>query len=84
MSETTERTTGIAWGDPISPERLAELKNLFERQKTWAAQSDRDIEQSAFDTVILNGADVFWLAALALSGSKDALNERAETLREAP
>ncbi len=47
-AETPTEPTGIAWGDDISPERLAVLKELFERQEKWAAQPNRDIKQSAF------------------------------------
>lgn len=68
-SRTTEQPTGIAWGDSITPERLAELKEMFARQKAWAAQSNHDIEQSTFLGVHLTGSDVFWLAAIATVGS---------------
>ena len=64
MSETQEQPTGIVWGDPITPERLAELKEMFERQKVWAAKPNRNIYQSAFKGMCLTGADVFWLMAL--------------------
>jgi uncharacterized protein YjbI with pentapeptide repeats len=83
MGETTEQPTGIAWGDPIGPERLAELKELFERQRVWAEQEDRAIEQSVFQGVKLTGADVFWLTALALAEQENGdLSEAARKLRE--
>ena len=83
MSETNEQATGIAWGDPISDERLVELEEMFERQTVWAAQRDRDIKQSAFYGVHLTGADVFWLEALVFTEAKGTLDKAAEGLREA-
>lgn len=76
--ETSTEPAGIAWGDPISPERLAELKELFERQKEWAAQPIRDINQSAFKGVKLTGTDIFWLTAIAIAGPEGNL-EAAKT-----
>lgn len=82
MSETAELPTGIAWGDPISDERLAELKGMFERQKEWLAQPNRSIEQSVFYQVPLTGADVFWLAVLALAEQKRGdLDKAVQLLR---
>lgn len=60
-----------AWGDDITPERLAELKELFKRQAEWARQPNRDMKQSVFASVRLTGAEVFWLAAMALDEADD-------------
>lgn len=78
---TTTESTGIAWGDDISPERLVELKEMFERQKIWVAQLDRNVNQSVFKDVKLTGADVFWLAALALNDPDGNLGETAAALK---
>jgi uncharacterized protein YjbI with pentapeptide repeats len=81
-AEMTTESTGIAWGDDISPERLAELKDMFDRQQQWAKQPNRDMEQSVFKDVKLTGADVFWLAALALAERENSnLNEAVMRLR---
>lgn len=84
MSETPEqpaeiptKPTGIAWGDDISEDRLAELKELFERQQVWAEQPRRDMEPSVFNGVKLTGADVFWLAAMALAEQEDGDLDKA-------
>jgi pentapeptide repeat protein len=73
---------GIAWGDAISPERLEELKELFTRQKEWAAQPERDSAQSVFNSVTLTGAEVFWLGSLVLAGTSGNLDDAATRLRE--
>ncbi|MGH9638185.1 MAG: pentapeptide repeat-containing protein, partial [Candidatus Angelobacter sp.] len=91
MSETPEQPaemptnpTGIAWGDFISPERLAQLKELFKRQQIWAEQIQQDIKQSVFYRIHLAGADVFWLAALALDGAEGNLDKAVAELRALP
>jgi uncharacterized protein YjbI with pentapeptide repeats len=53
---------GKRWGDPISEERQAELRALFERQKEWVARSEAERGDSPFQDVQLRGADVCWLA----------------------
>lgn len=58
---------GKRWGDPISAERQAELKVLADKQQEWAAQSAGERGASSFQNVDLTGADVFWLAAYALT-----------------
>ena len=87
-AETTAEPNGIAWGDPITPERLAELRDIFKRQQEWAAQPDRDIEQSVFsrayeraNRVQIFGPDVFWLSAMSLVGPYGDLEEAATHLR---
>lgn len=80
-AETQGQQTGIAWGDPISPERLAELKVMFERQRVWAENENRDIAQSVFNRVELTGADVFWLMAIAISTPDGDLDDVAIKLR---
>ncbi len=81
MSETADQQTGVAWGDPISPQRLAELKEMFERQTAWVAAPNRDTKQSAFYGIHLTGADVFWLEALVLAETKGTLEKAAKELR---
>jgi uncharacterized protein YjbI with pentapeptide repeats len=79
-----ERKTGDAWGDPISAERAAELRELAERQSAWvdsAPDGERDLEQSATKDIRLSGADVFWLATYVLAGAEGDLNESAAQLR---
>lgn len=70
-----------AWGDPISPERRAELQEMFERQKQWEEQKDHDPGQSVFNGERLTGAEVFWLAAMALREEEGDLDRAAAKLR---
>ena len=56
------------WGDPVSPERQAELDALAVRQRTWAAQPEATRGDSPLKDVRLTGADAFWLAKRALAG----------------
>jgi uncharacterized protein YjbI with pentapeptide repeats len=72
---------GTRWGDPISEERQAELKDLADQQQGWAArreQGDSDIQ-----AVELTGADVFWLAAYALAGQEGDAAAAQEEVRAA-
>ena len=74
------------WGDPldtIPAERQKELRELAERQEVWAAQPEgqRELEESAFKGVKLNGAEVFFLAAYALAGPEGDLEAQAARLR---
>jgi uncharacterized protein YjbI with pentapeptide repeats len=57
---------GKRWGDPISEERQAELKELADKQREWAAKSEATHGPSILIGVRLTGADVFWLASYAL------------------
>lgn len=73
------------WGDPISEERQAELRALFERQKEWVAQSEATRGESVFKGVKLTGADVYWLAewsARYVLGT-DSQTHRSEEVEEA-
>jgi len=68
------------WGDPLDTipvERQQELREMAERQRVWAAQpkGERELEQSAFKRVRLNGAEAFFLAALAMAGPAGDLEE---------
>ncbi|WIG60493.1 MAG: hypothetical protein OJF49_003241 [Ktedonobacterales bacterium] len=84
FSTTSENQPGLdSWGDPISDARLAELRDLTERQRAWAAQPDgeRHVDSSVFTGVHLTGADVFWLAALAVAGPESDLDTLATRLR---
>jgi hypothetical protein len=48
------------WGEPITPERQAELQGMLD---AWNAPgADHDQRQSPFDGVHLTGAEVSWLA----------------------
>jgi Pentapeptide repeats (8 copies) len=47
------------WGDPISPERQAELQGYLDR---WKAETDHGDRKGPFARVQLTGADVYWLA----------------------
>jgi uncharacterized protein YjbI with pentapeptide repeats len=70
MSEkqTTTIATGDKWGDPISPERQAELQGFLDR---WGAETDHAQTAGPFDpsgcsteeqaNLHLTGSDVFWL-----------------------
>jgi uncharacterized protein YjbI with pentapeptide repeats len=57
-----EPKIGIAWGDAISEERQAKLRELADQQREWAAQPEVTRGDSVFKGVTLTGADVFWLA----------------------
>lgn len=62
---TTATTTGVKWGDPINPERQAELQGYLDR---WQEETDHGERRGPFEKgpgqrgVHLTGADVFWLA----------------------
>ncbi|HEY7832597.1 MAG TPA: pentapeptide repeat-containing protein [Ktedonobacterales bacterium] len=58
----TPATPNDAYGQPISAERQAELRVLFERQHEWAAQPEAERGRSIFQYVRLSGADISWLA----------------------
>lgn len=62
-----------AWGSVPSAERQRELEDLFVRQQQWVESTPepRDVAQSMFRNVRLNGADVFWLAARPLLAERD-------------
>ena len=47
------------WGDPISPERQAELQGYLD---WWQAENDHGKRRGPFDRVKLTGADANWLA----------------------
>ncbi|HEV2236156.1 MAG TPA: hypothetical protein VGR57_05790 [Ktedonobacterales bacterium] len=57
-----------AWGQPITDARKAELDALAKRQRAWADQPPAGRSDSPCKGVALTGADVFWLAARALTG----------------
>jgi hypothetical protein len=52
-------TTNEAYGQPISPERQAELQGYLDR---WQAETDHGERKGPFHRVELAGADVYWLA----------------------
>jgi uncharacterized protein YjbI with pentapeptide repeats len=81
-----EPSAGERWGDPIPPERAAELRELADRQRRWVASApdgQRDLDESVFRHVRLTGAEVFWLAAYALAGPEGDLEAVAVQLRDA-
>jgi hypothetical protein len=47
------------WGDPISPERRAELEGYLDR---WQAETDHGDRKGPFAHVQVTGGDVYWLA----------------------
>ena len=53
---------GMRWGDPISPERQAELQEYLDR---WQDETDHGKRKGPFDVTELTGADAYWLAAQA-------------------
>jgi Pentapeptide repeats (8 copies) len=67
--EDDEEKQVSKWGDPISPERQAELEGYLDR---WQAETDHGERKGPFDRepgadygIRLTGADVFWLAELS-------------------
>lgn len=69
------------WGNPISDERQADLKELADQQRAWAEQPEAERGDSHFKGVKLTGADVFWLAAYALAWPAGDVAESIEELR---
>jgi hypothetical protein len=49
----------LKWGDPISPERQAELQGYLDR---WQAETDHGKRKGPFAGVSLTGAEASWLA----------------------
>ncbi|MGO8946253.1 MAG: pentapeptide repeat-containing protein [Ktedonobacterales bacterium] len=47
------------WGDPISPERQAELQGYLNR---WQSETDHGERKGPLDGIALTGADLSWLA----------------------
>jgi uncharacterized protein YjbI with pentapeptide repeats len=87
--QQTAQTVSDRWGDPISEERQAELKDLADRQRAWVSSGPDyagDLDGSVFNGIPLSGADVFWLAAYALAGSEGDgdLVAAAARLRKGP
>src|SRR5579859_5197816 len=82
-SAATETTTEPknAWGDPIGDERKAALKALADKQREWAAMPEAMRGDSHFKDVELTGADVFWLAVLALAGPGGDVFQAEKQLR---
>jgi hypothetical protein len=71
-------TPSDAWGQPISPERQAELQEYLDR---WEAKTDHNGRRGSVDEVKLTGADVFWLADQSKPGMFGVLeNLHLETL----
>ncbi len=84
MSSDQPQPPTPKWGDPISgisPARQQELRDLAARQRQWAAQETPDREKSAFESVELNGAEVFFLAASALADPNGDVEAAATRLR---
>jgi uncharacterized protein YjbI with pentapeptide repeats len=80
-----EPPTGNRWGNPITPERTAELRELADRQRAWvdsAPDGQRDLDESVFNGLALTAAEVFWLAAYALAGPEGDLEAAAAQLRD--
>jgi uncharacterized protein YjbI with pentapeptide repeats len=81
MSETTADQPANGWGQPISEERQLELKLLADRQQEWVAKPEQERGNSVFSGVYLAGADVFWLAAYALTGDEGDITSVVERSR---
>src|SRR5215469_4851590 len=74
------KTTNDAWGQPISPERQAELQGYLDR---WEAETNHGGRKGPFDydkpnreewaRRQLTGADVYWLAKQIGSDEYDAV-----------
>jgi hypothetical protein len=70
------------WGDPISPERQAELQGYLDRRQ---AETDHGKRKGPFDDIELTGADVFWLAEQSeRDGYGPVPNLHLETLYSQP
>lgn len=78
--EAEKQVIGEKWGDPISDERQAELRALFERQQVWVAQPEATRGESVFKGVELTGADVSWLAGHSGRITLDIIHEDAPDL----
>lgn len=85
-----QKLPAMKWGDPISPEREAELQEYLDR---WQAETDRGDRKGPFDGgpeeygVRLTGMDVYWLAEQsgrnAFGGSVPNLHLEGANLPEA-
>lgn len=71
---------GARWGDRPNEERRVALG---EKLRAWANESSHGDRRGPFSGEELNGADIFWLAVLAYSGSARTVDEAELAIREA-
>ncbi len=77
-SAQPEPPAGDRWGDPITPKRQAELEETLRQWEEEAGHRDRP---GPFAGKELTGAEVFWLAALALANRRGDVTTATNELR---